>query len=114
MSAGAAGEAEGRKGPGVFLDAGAFARVLPRGSPLMGLDVGTKTVGLALSDVTHMIASGLTTLARTKFTADARARSILQRRTVSAASSSACPSISTARTARAPRPPAPSPAASPG
>ena len=73
MSAGATGGAERRKGPSVFLDASAFARVLPRGSPLMGLDVGTKTVGLALSDVTHMIASGLTTLARTKFTADARA-----------------------------------------
>jgi putative Holliday junction resolvase len=58
---------------GVFFNAGAFARVLDAGSPLMGLDVGTKTVGIALSDVTRMIASGLTTLARTKFAADARA-----------------------------------------
>ncbi len=99
MSAGATGGAEGRKGPGVFLDASAFARVLPRGARLMGLDVGTKTVGLALSDVTRTIASGLTTLARTKFTADARAPPrAWQPRTASAASSSACPSISTART----------------
>src|SRR5919109_702224 len=74
MSAGAAGGEEGRRGPGaVFFEAGDFARVLPRGSPLMGLDVGTKTLGLALSDVTRMIASGLTTLARVKFTSDARA-----------------------------------------
>jgi putative Holliday junction resolvase len=73
MSAGAAGGEEGRKGSSVFFDAGAFARALPSGSPLMGLDVGTKTLGLALSDITHMIASGLTTLARTRFTADANA-----------------------------------------
>jgi putative Holliday junction resolvase len=74
MSGGAAGGEEGHRGPGaVFFEAGDFARALPRGSPLMGLDVGTKTLGVALSDVTRMIASGLTTLARVKFTADARA-----------------------------------------
>ena len=38
----------------------------------MGLDLGTKTLGLALSDVTRTIASGLTTLSRTKFSADVR------------------------------------------
>ena len=62
-----------------------------RGSPLIGLDVGSKTVGLALSDVTRNIASGLVTLRRTRFTADARAScSLLQPSTASAGSWSAC------------------------
>ncbi len=39
----------------------------------MGLDVGTKTIGLALSDTTLFIASPLETIRRTKFTADAHA-----------------------------------------
>jgi putative Holliday junction resolvase len=49
-----------------------FAPVLPAAGCLLGLDVGTKTVGVALSDVTRTIASGLTTLARRKFSDDAR------------------------------------------
>jgi putative pre-16S rRNA nuclease len=39
---------------------------------LLGLDVGTKTVGIALSDVTRSIATPYDTLRRTKFTADAK------------------------------------------
>jgi putative Holliday junction resolvase len=39
---------------------------------LLGLDVGTKTVGLALSDVTRAIATPYHTLRRTKFTEDAK------------------------------------------
>lgn len=38
---------------------------------LIGIDGGTKTLGLALSDVTRTIASSLETIRRTKFTADA-------------------------------------------
>lgn len=38
---------------------------------LLGLDVGTKTIGLALSDVTRKIASPLETIRRTKFNVDA-------------------------------------------
>nr|WP_210336158.1 Holliday junction resolvase RuvX [Rhodomicrobium udaipurense] len=38
---------------------------------MMGLDVGTKTVGLALSDVMRQIATPFDTIRRTKFTADA-------------------------------------------
>lgn len=38
---------------------------------LMGVDLGTKTIGLALSDVSRSIASPLETIKRTKFTADA-------------------------------------------
>jgi len=40
---------------------------------LLGLDVGTKTIGLALSDVTRSIATPYDTIRRTKFTVDAKA-----------------------------------------
>jgi putative Holliday junction resolvase len=42
-----------------------------QGLRLMGLDVGSKTVGLALSDTRQVIASPLETIRRTKFRADA-------------------------------------------
>ena len=38
---------------------------------LMGLDPGTKTLGLAISDRTRLIATALTTIRRKKFTPDA-------------------------------------------
>jgi putative Holliday junction resolvase len=38
---------------------------------LMALDLGRKTIGLALSDTRHTIATPLETIKRTKFTADA-------------------------------------------
>lgn len=63
---------EGGGSPGGVLEAEDFAKALPAGARLLGLDLGTKTIGLALSDVTRIIASGLTTLARGKFTEDAR------------------------------------------
>jgi putative holliday junction resolvase len=44
---------------------------LERDERLLGLDVGTKTIGLALSDVTRQIATPLETIRRTKFKADA-------------------------------------------
>ena len=46
---------------------------LPRGARLLGLDLGSKTIGLALSDAGHSIASPLQTIKRKKFTADAAA-----------------------------------------
>jgi len=49
---------------------GLFERLRP-GERLLGLDVGTKTVGLAVSDVTRRIATALETIRRTKFKADA-------------------------------------------
>src|ERR671919_615259 len=49
----------------------AFARRLDAGRRLIGIDLGTKTLGLALTDVTRAIASPLATLPRTKFKADA-------------------------------------------
>src|SRR5262249_51445205 len=50
-----------------------FRTALAPNARLMGLDVGTKTVGLAISDTTLSIASPLQTLRRTKFAADAAA-----------------------------------------
>jgi putative Holliday junction resolvase len=49
----------------------AFAALLPQKAALLGLDLGTVTIGLALSDLGRQIASPLRTIARTKFTADA-------------------------------------------
>lgn len=46
---------------------------IPRDAPLAGLDLGEKTIGVAVSDVTRMIASPLETLRKTKFTDDAAA-----------------------------------------
>ena len=48
-----------------------FARALPAQGAILGLDVGTKTIGLAISDVTRTVASPSRTLRRTKFSADA-------------------------------------------
>ena len=54
-----------------ILDVEDFAMALPPGARLIGVDVGTKTLGLALSDVSRTIASGLETIRRTKFKTDA-------------------------------------------
>jgi putative Holliday junction resolvase len=52
---------------------------------LLGLDVGTKTVGMALSDVTRSIATPFDTIRRTKFTADAKAiREVIEKNQVGA------------------------------
>src|SRR5262245_21372991 len=60
-------------------DAEAFCRGLPAGARLLGIDVGSKTLGLALSDVTRTIASGLLTLKRGKFSADvAQLRTLIE------------------------------------
>lgn len=48
-----------------------FAPLLPRNAPLMGIDLGTKTMGLALSDITRSVATPLQTVRRRKFSADA-------------------------------------------
>jgi len=44
---------------------------LAPGARLLGLDVGEKTIGLALSDTTLTVASPMTTIRRGKFAADA-------------------------------------------
>lgn len=45
--------------------------LIKRGDRLLGLDIGTKTIGLAIADATHTIASPMDTIRRTKFTKDA-------------------------------------------
>ncbi|HLI14260.1 MAG TPA: Holliday junction resolvase RuvX [Alphaproteobacteria bacterium] len=46
---------------------------LARGQRLLGLDVGSKTIGLALSDTTLTVASPMATIQRGRFAADAEA-----------------------------------------
>ena len=43
----------------------------PPDTPWMGLDLGEKTIGVAVSDATRMIASPLELIRKTKFTAEA-------------------------------------------
>ncbi len=44
---------------------------IPADKRLMGLDLGSKTIGVATSDRTRMIATPIETITRKKFTADA-------------------------------------------
>ena len=50
----------------------AAAHFAARGT-LIGLDLGTKTIGVAASDPDRKLATGVTTIARKNFAADARA-----------------------------------------
>jgi putative Holliday junction resolvase len=50
-----------------------LSRSLAAKGRLMGLDLGTKTIGLALSDVERRLASPLDTIKRVKFSQDAQA-----------------------------------------
>lgn len=51
----------------------ALAAGLPRHARLLGVDPGTKTIGVAVSDVERRIASPVETIRRVKFTPDAQA-----------------------------------------
>ena len=55
----------------VIKSAAEIASLLPPNRRLLGLDLGAKTIGLALSDLSRTIASPLETIRRTKFRADA-------------------------------------------
>jgi len=48
----------------------ALKAALPETGAMLGLDLGTKTIGLALSDLRRTIASPLAVIRRTKFQAD--------------------------------------------
>ncbi|MFP1644974.1 Holliday junction resolvase RuvX [Pontitalea aquivivens] len=50
-----------------------FAAALPRTGAVAGLDLGTRTIGVAVSDGLRSVASPLTTIRREKFTLDAQA-----------------------------------------
>jgi putative Holliday junction resolvase len=56
----------------VLLLAEAAALLPPRGT-LLGLDLGTKTIGVAASDADRKLAAGVVTIRRKTLTADARA-----------------------------------------
>ena len=49
----------------------ALAGMLGKGQRLVGLDLGTKTIGIAVSDVERRFATPVTTIRRTRFTQDA-------------------------------------------
>ena len=55
----------------ILPDPAAFAAALPRQRGLLGLDLGTRTIGVALSDRLLTAATPVETIRRTKFTADA-------------------------------------------
>ena len=57
-----------------------FAAALPSGGKLGGLDVGTKTIGVAICDAQWHFARPCETIKRTKFTADLAALSAFAKR----------------------------------
>ncbi len=57
----------------VLDETAAFAAALPPSGALIGLDLGTRTIGVAVSDTARRIASPLETIRRTRFGADAAA-----------------------------------------
>jgi putative Holliday junction resolvase len=54
------------------LDITELALAIPKGAPMVGLDVGAKTIGVAVSDTSLLIASTMALIKRTKFTQDAQ------------------------------------------
>ncbi|MCX7314306.1 MAG: Holliday junction resolvase RuvX [Hyphomicrobiales bacterium] len=58
--------------PAIVIALGDAAPHLPPRGSLLGLDLGTKTIGVATSDADRRLATGVETVARTTFTADAK------------------------------------------
>ena len=56
----------------ICADAQAFAALLPREGAVAGLDLGTVTIGVAVSDLRRRVATPLETVRRRKFTLDAQ------------------------------------------
>ncbi len=68
-----------------LVDFAGLNAVLPPHGRLLGLDVGTRTIGLATSDALRSLATPLETIARTKFTKDAtRLAEIVRREQIAA------------------------------
>jgi putative holliday junction resolvase len=57
----------------ICADAPTLAAILPRHGPLIGLDLGTETIGVAVSDIFRNVATPLETIRRKKFGVDAAA-----------------------------------------
>jgi len=64
----------------ITASAAEFAAALPHAGKLAGLDVGTKTVGIAVCDAMWSFAGPAETIRRTKFTADLAALQALVER----------------------------------
>src|SRR5262245_19333550 len=58
--------------PAPVLPLAELAPLLPARGALIGLDLGTKTIGVAASDPDRRLAAGVETIARKTFTADAQ------------------------------------------
>jgi putative holliday junction resolvase len=56
--------------PALILPLAEAAAHLPARGPLLGLDLGTKTIGVATSDPARRVATGVETIRRTNFTSD--------------------------------------------
>jgi putative Holliday junction resolvase len=57
--------------PAPIVPVSELAAHLPTRGALIGLDLGTKTIGVASSDPDRRVATGVETVARTRFSADA-------------------------------------------
>ncbi len=55
----------------ILTDISDFLRVLPPNRAIAGLDLGDKTIGVALSDLRRMVATPVEVIRREKFTLDA-------------------------------------------
>ena len=67
------------------IDVAVLPDLLQRNQRLLGLDLGSKTIGLALSDVERRIATPFDTIRRTKFTHDVTSlRTMIDRHAVGA------------------------------
>lgn len=61
----------------MLVDLEGLRKQLTEGARLLGLDLGSKTIGMALSDTRRVVASPLGTAKRTRFAADFEALSAL-------------------------------------
>lgn len=69
----------------IYEDMAELAPHLPRPGALLGLDLGTKTIGVAVSDMFQSTATPLLTIKRKKFTGDAQAlRDVVTEKTAAA------------------------------
>src|SRR5688572_9995273 len=57
--------------PAAIVSVTELAPILPPRGALIGLDIGTKTIGVASSDPERRLASGVETIQRKNFSADA-------------------------------------------
>ncbi len=61
----------------ITTSAAEFSALFPNGGRLIGLDIGTKTIGTALCDASWSFASPASLIRRTKFAADSAALAIM-------------------------------------